>query len=341
MSTVCRACQKQFAHRGGVCDICRRRVLTQAVTPTLRPRLWKLAVLSVTFLGVTSSLIAAAVMTHQTLSWPGRRSVAQSPSRKAPVIYAVKMVVEQVTRKVYPYSIVPGGAQTLDEAKRAMSNPSVRANYANVDFSQLRQVKLTTNLSGYVSYRWGEKIYWTTKMLTLRAGETVFTDGVHLVRGRCLNCYSPRAMLPTRPNEPTEKVLDTPVEMPVIAYSFPRLPVELPELPPPPESLTPSVPIFPPVSPVAPGKTGGGFWFPLIPIIPPIHRHPPGTPTSPLPPPIIPPVAIVPEPSYAWTLAAGFLGMLLAYGLRRRVITRLPNLSTENVQPLGTSVVEP
>ncbi len=176
-------------------------------------------------------------------------------------------------------------------------------------------------------------------MLTLRAGETVFTDGVHLVRGRCLNCYSPIAMLPSRPNEPTEKILDTPVDVPVIAYSFPRLPIEIPELPPPPETLTPSVPIFPPSTPATPGKPGGGIWFPLIPIFPPIHRHP-GTPTSPLPPPIVPPVAVVPEPRYSWVLVAGILAMAVAYGFRRRAI-RLPNLSTEKFHPGGINVVEP
>jgi hypothetical protein len=342
MPKLCRACQKQAAVRGGVCNHCRRRVLKDPVAPMLRPRIWTLAGLLVCSLSLTSSLIAGAVMTGHTfplrMPWSSSLTVARHlPSGKTPVKYQIAMVVEQVSRKVFPYSIVPGGAQNLDEAKRAMRDPLVKANYANIDFSQLRQVKLTTNMSGYVSYRWGEKIYWTSKMLTLRAGETVFTDGVHLVRGRCLNCYSPRAMLPIRPNEPTEKVLDTPVEMPVIAYSFPRLPVEVPELPPPPGALTPTVPIFP--APTTPGKPGGGIWFPIIPIIPPIHRHPPSGPTPPGTPPI-PPVTVVPEPSYVGVLAAAFLGMLLVYTLRRRTM-RLPNLSTEKLQPGGTRVVEP
>jgi len=196
-------------------------------------------------------------------------------------------------------------------------------------------VKLTTNLPGYVSYRWGEKIYWTSKKLTLRAGETVYTDGTHIVRGRCLNCYSALPMLPIRPHEPTEKALDAPVEMPVTVYSFPRLPVMEPALPMPPGELTPIVPTLPLAIASTVGKTaGGGFWFPLIPIIPPIHHHPsspppPSTPTSPLPPggppvvppgspPVVPPVAIVPEPHYGWLLVAGFFAMALAHFLRRR-----------------------
>jgi hypothetical protein len=118
----------------------------------------------VCLLTLTSSLIAAAVITRQTQPWRQRVSLSLKrhlPSAK-PVIYSVSMVVEQVTRKVFPYSIVPGGAENLDEAKRAMRDPAIRANYANIDFSRLRQVKLTTNISGYVSYRWGEKIYWTS-----------------------------------------------------------------------------------------------------------------------------------------------------------------------------------
>jgi hypothetical protein len=221
------------------------------------------------------------------------------------------MVLEQVKRKVYPYSIVPGGAENVRQAKVAMADPAIRAHYAGVDLAQLKEVKLTTNLSGYVSYRWGDKIYWTRKPLTLRAGETVFTDGTHIVRGRCLNCYSARPMLPVRPTEPTEKVLDTPVEMPEIVYSFPKLPVVAPTLPIPPGELTPVVPtIVPPVLATV-GKTGGGIWFPIIPIIPPIHHHPSHPPSGPGVPPVVPPVAIVPEPRYVCVLLAGFLAIIL------------------------------
>jgi hypothetical protein len=342
MAKLCRACQKLVAERGGVCPACRRRVLRDPVSPTLRPGVWKLALVLVGMLTIASSLIAAAVVTHQMLPWHHQLKLEPRLSPTQAVTFETVMVVEQGTRKVYPYSIVPGGAENLEEARQAMRDPAVADHYTNIDFTQLKQVKLTTNLSGYVSYRWGDKIYWTSKALTLRAGETVFTDGVRMVRGRCLNRYSEHAMLPTRSNEPTEKVLDTPVEMPVIAYSFPKLPVATPQLPPPPEELTPTVPIFPPTPPLTPGKPGGGFWFPVVPIIPPIHRHPghaPSTPTS--PPPVNPPVAIVPEPRYGWVVAAGLLSMMLAYGLWRRAILRLPNLSSEKLQAGGISVVEP
>jgi hypothetical protein len=135
-----------------------------------------------------SIALAVGVVRHRNSQ--GRLNPRKSVVRANPdIVYRRSVVLVQETRKVYPYSIVPGGAPNLDEAKLAMNKPDVRANYANVDFAKLHAVKLDKNLSGYVSYRYGDKIYWTKKKLTLRAGEMVFTDGEHIVRGRCLNCY--------------------------------------------------------------------------------------------------------------------------------------------------------
>jgi hypothetical protein len=290
-------------------------------------------------LSICSATFGVGVVLRQNKAIRSRQ-IALAHSTRRSGAYQRSVVLEQETRKVFPYSIVPGGARTVEEARIAMNRPDVRAIYADVDFSKLREVKLTANLLGYVSYRYDDKIYWTAKKLTLRAGETVFTDGVHMVRGRCLNCYSAIPMAPIRPHEPTEKVLDTPVDIPVFAYKFPILPVETPTLPPPPEELTPTAPILPVVTP---GRPGRGIFFPLIPIIPPIHRHH-HSPTGggpPVIPPVIPPVTVVPEPNLAWILAVGLLMMALAYRLRRRSILRLPNASAEKLQPGGTSVVEP
>jgi len=282
-------------------------------------------------LATVSAAVLTPAMTLPRFS-PGRLAYVRSHLSAHPVAYVTTMVEEQVKRKVYPYSIVPGGAENLHQAKWAMADPSVKANYANIDLNNLKQVKLKENLKGYVSYRWGDKIYWTKKALTLRAGETVFTDGTHIVRGRCLNCYSALPMLPIRPTEPTEKTMDVPVEMPVIVYSFPKLPVFAPELPIPPSELTPIVPAIVPVLTTI-GKTGGGIWFPIVPFIPPIHHHPssptsptspptpgsPGAPGGPGTPPVPPVAAVVPEPSYGWVLAIGCLAMALGYRLRRRI----------------------
>ena len=104
---------------------------------------------------ITSGLIAGAVVTHHAslllLPWTDRFSLDSRLSpRTPPVIYETAMVIEQASRKVYPYSIVPGGALNLDEAKRAMNEPSVKSDYANFNFVQLRQVKLAKNLLDYL-----------------------------------------------------------------------------------------------------------------------------------------------------------------------------------------------
>jgi hypothetical protein len=272
---------------------------------------------------------AGAWYVHRSLGWQFD-TVDITPRR-----LIAQPVIRQEKRKVYPYSIVPGGAKTVHEAKIAMRDPSVQDHYAAFDLDKLKQVTLTTDLVGYVSYKYGAKIYWTAKKIHIKAGETVYTDGTHVARGRCLNCYSAYPMMPTRPQEPSQKIMDTPVDAPLLAMEFPLLPLEEAHaLPPPPEELTPSVPIFS----NQPIKPGGGGFFPLVPIIPPIHRHhpsqppvgtlvpppgggsppggggsPPGTPpTGPTgTPPPVPPTVVTPEPQYLWILIGAFALLVL------------------------------
>jgi hypothetical protein len=175
-------------------------------------RIWSTAGLLVGLVAIVSSLLAAAVVTGFF------QPPARLPQAVRPAPY-VTMTVEPGRRKVYPYSIVPGGAESLDEAKQAMADPGTRAGCQGIDLAKLRQVKLRKNLSGYISYREGNQIYWTSKMVTLGAGETVFTDGVYLLRGRGLNCYASHPMLPTRPDEPSEQALDKPMELPVVVFT--------------------------------------------------------------------------------------------------------------------------
>lgn len=277
-----------------------------------------------TRLGTAAGVLAGLLCVAMGLSMPTRVSshfvAPLQPILHQPIRFQTTMVTEEVKRKVFPYSIVPGGAEDVHHAKIAMSDPAVKDHYAGIDFAQLKQVKLESNLSGYVSYRWGDKIYWTKKKVTLRKGETVFTDGTHLVRGRCLNCYSALPMAPVRPIEPTEKLMDTPQEIPTTAYRFEQLPLLAPVIPIPPGELTPSVPVLPAgVTPVLGAPHRGGWFFPLIPIIPPIHRHHgPGGSSPILVPPPLPPPAVVPEPRYYGLLGAAMLGMLAAARLRRK-----------------------
>ena len=240
--------------------------------------------------------------------YPENPAANETPAIVAPA-RVVKIVEEK--RKVYPYSIVPGGARTLEEAKRAMSDPAVRDHYGAVNLKNLKQVTLDADISGYVSYRFGDKIYWTSNKLHLKAGETVYTDGKNIVRGRCLNCYSTHPMMPTRPHEPAEAIMDTSVEVPVIAFTFPRPPLETPVLPAPGGVTTKSSGVVP---------AHRRWFFPIIPIIPPIHKH--HGPPPPVPPPG--PPTVVPEPRYSW-LVPGALLMVVFLGRtwKRRRSTEL------------------
>jgi hypothetical protein len=275
---------------------------------------------------VAVGLVGASALLKQSMERhpvkPRQTRGLASPAAKS----RTSMVVTEEKRKVYPYSLVAGGAKTVEEAKKAMRDPAVKDQYAAIDLKNLKQVTLTADLSGYVSYRFGDQIYWTAKPLRLKAGETVYTDGEHIVRGRGLNCYAAHPMMPIRKNEPAEKTFDTPVEVPMIALSFPRLPPEaMPTLPPPMEEMTPEVPALP-SGPSSPGHGGFGF-FPIIPIIPPIHRHhhPPETPVTPVVP--TPPETVVtPEPSYVWVMAGVSLVLVLVGFVRSRRRERIaPN----------------
>ena len=270
-----------------------------------------------------ASVLGAGLMATLA-AWRGTFSKPdESPQVQTQSWIQTRPKITEQKRKVYPYSMVPGGALTVEEARRAMSDPSVRFHYAAVDLTKLRQGTLTADLSGYVSYRFGDKIYWTAKTIRLKAGETIFTDGQHIVRGRCLNRYSTHPMTPIRPHEPTEKIMDTAIEVPTIAMTFPGLQLGAgPVLPPPPD-----VPVLSSGRSGAGLRGGGGKFFPIVPIIPPIHRHKPDVPLSPVifpPPPVItPPVAVVPEPSYRWALAVLLLAIAISGPIRQRLSKRI------------------
>jgi hypothetical protein len=212
-------------------------------------------------------------------------------------------------RSFYPYSVIPGGARTAIELRKAVANDSiVRAHYADFAVANTRVERLDKAEAFYVSYRIGNAIFWTKNPLTIAAGELVLTDGVALARTRCGNRLSVAPAVPVSNIEPSPEALETPAGGVLLASI--ATPFELPIVPPlatmiaPMPSPAPSGPEFPsPLSPFFPILAGGA---PL----------PPGTPVSPIAPPAsgptppdTPPVA-TPEPSAALLLAAG-LGCLL------------------------------
>ncbi len=131
-------------------------------------------------------------------------------------------------RLVFPWSVVSGGVASPLAMREAMRDDAVvAAHYAGLKPAGFRAEALPTNRKGYVSYRIRDKIYWTRRMVTLQAGETILTDGETMVRGRCGNLISdaPRQPVAAAEAEPAEIAMDQPVREAHLMLS-PALPGE-------------------------------------------------------------------------------------------------------------------
>jgi len=165
----------------------------------VRNRLW---------LGVMGAVAVAVTA----CSWePG----ASKPAGKIAAAPALQVALQATAatapaaRRIYPHSIVPGGVETRAEiARRVAADPVVARHYASFHVEQARAVKVGKPRAVYVSYRKGDKVYWTAKKMMLAQGETLLTDGTSDIRGRCGNRISDKPMLPVAMNEPTEAEFD-------------------------------------------------------------------------------------------------------------------------------------
>ncbi len=175
-------------------------------------------------------------------------------------------------RPVYPYSIVPGGVKDAHELKYAADHdPLVRAHYAGFDYDHARVVRLVLARTVYLSYRIGNKVYWTRHRVTLKKGETLITDGTITARTRCANRVEEMPQQATSMSEPPAMKFDEPVQ-PVLgtATSTPPVPFQsalntrpgVPGLGP-----APPLPLYDPIElgslvpinpPPLPGVCGGG-----------------------------------------------------------------------------------
>jgi len=216
----------------------------------------------------------------------------------------------------YPYSVIPGGAASASELRNAVAYDSiVRLHYADFSVANARVEQLRTAQAFYVSYRIGESIFWSKDPLTIRAGETVLTDGTHLARTRCGNRLS------AIPVAPVSKIEPTPEAMEAVAGGMLLASIEAPEalpIAPAPETTLASAPaipapppigIFLPLPPFFPVGLGGTPGTPAIPGAP---TTPPSGPAPPIIPPTAPPPPVAaPEPSVLLMLVAGFSGIWL------------------------------
>jgi hypothetical protein len=66
----------------------------------------------------------------------------------------------------------------------------------------MRNDRLQKPLLAHVSYRLGDKVYWTKKPVQLPANEPVMTDGTTTIRERCGNLISMEPLAPASEEEP-------------------------------------------------------------------------------------------------------------------------------------------
>jgi hypothetical protein len=117
----------------------------------------------------------------------------------------------------YPYSVIPGGAHTREELQRALASDSTAAkHYSDFVVKTTRIVTLDKDRQYYVSYRVGDKVYWTHRAVTIRRGEQLLFDGVHYARARCGNRLSEVSAKPLLAlSEPNPQKFEVPVPIQV------------------------------------------------------------------------------------------------------------------------------
>jgi hypothetical protein len=117
------------------------------------------------------------------------------------------------SRPIYPYSVIAGGVQDAKELKWvAEHDPVVAAHYAGFDYNHARIVQLTLARTVYLSYRIGNRVYWTRRRIALHKGEKLLTDGRMTARTRCANRVEEAPQQESvSPSEPPAHKFDEPM----------------------------------------------------------------------------------------------------------------------------------
>lgn len=117
-------------------------------------------------------------------------------------------------RRIYPYSVIPGGVAGKAELARVIRTDRVVAtHYATFDVDKARPVVVEKPRAVHVSYRKGGQVYWTAHKVMLAKGETLLSDGRHEMRARCANRISDVAQYPVEAHQPAMDELDNAIEL--------------------------------------------------------------------------------------------------------------------------------
>lgn len=197
---------------------------------------------------------------HASNSAPDRHS--QEASRNDFLRVQQESLQQLENRPVYPYSVVPGGVKDVRELKWAAEHdPVVRAHYAGFDYDKARVVRLVLARTVYVSYRIGNKVYWTRHRVTLKKGETVITDGKMTARTRCANRVEEVPQQAHSESEPPAEKFEEPIH-PATGTAVANPPVPF-------QSALMNRPGVPGLGPAPPlslyDPFGSGSWVPISP----------------------------------------------------------------------------
>jgi hypothetical protein len=143
-------------------------------------------------------------------------SAGQSSWRAAPARAAYPH-----RRSIYPFSVIRGGAYSAAELDAAIRfDPAVAAHYTGFDRGRLRMEAAEAGRRVYVSYRVGDRMFWTRNRVALAPGELLLTDGRNQARARCGNRISDTPQQTTSEKAISEERLDHPEEEPSSAAAL-------------------------------------------------------------------------------------------------------------------------
>jgi len=137
--------------------------------------------------------------------------------------------IPKTPRRIYPFSVIPGGAYSSEELALARRvDRVVAAHYSDFDAARISVRSLPEDTFLYVSYRRADRIYWTANKRRIPKGESILCDGEHMARTRCGNRLSASPQFPIAAGpQPTEAALNAPefpsgLDMPQAPLFSPR-----------------------------------------------------------------------------------------------------------------------
>ena len=192
----------------------------------------------------------------------------------------------RAARKIYPYSVVPGGVLTIAEVENSIAaDPVVARHYRDIHTENLLLRRTAAPMDVFVSYRIQSSIYWTSRKIHLPKGELLLVDGKSMIRAGCGN----RMVFELPPESPKRE--PPPIEPPLVVLEVGTPPLLAPREP------------FVPTLDLTPGPEPSGrlpvFFLPFVCC----GEYDPGT--------SLPPPVSTPETSPLLLLGTGVLLLVL------------------------------